>query len=68
MLIITSEKLYGVEYETLDVVFGVTTHSKNIVKNIGADAIIAMRFDSGSISNDMQSVVAYGTAVKFKNQ
>ncbi|WP_243278660.1 heavy metal-binding domain-containing protein [Bacteroides ovatus] len=27
-----------------------------------------MRFDSGSISNDMQSVVAYGTAVKFKNQ
>lgn len=36
MLITTSEKLYGVEYETLDVVFGVTTHSKNIVKNIGA--------------------------------
>ncbi|EGP5620186.1 heavy metal-binding domain-containing protein [Enterococcus faecium] len=101
MLITTSEKLYGVEYETLDVVFGVTTHSKNIgaglknlvggeikaytemqqearkiamdrlkeeAKNIGADAIIAMRFDSGSISNDMQSVVAYGTAVKFKNQ
>lgn len=105
MLIITSEKLYGKEYETLDVGFGVTTHSKNIVKNIGAgfknlvggeikaytemqqearkiamdrlkeeaknigaDAIIAMRFDSGSISNDMQSVVAYGTAVKFKNQ
>ncbi|EGO6539130.1 hypothetical protein WMK_02867 [Enterococcus faecalis ATCC 35038] len=105
MLITTSEKLYGKEYETLDVVFGVTTHSKNIVKNIGAgfknlvggeikaytemqqearkiamdrlkeeaknigaDAIIAMRFDSGSISNDMQSVVAYGTAVKFKNQ
>ncbi|HFE9697304.1 TPA: heavy metal-binding domain-containing protein, partial [Enterococcus faecalis] len=36
MLITTSEKLYGKEYETLDVVFGVTTHSKNIVKNIGA--------------------------------
>lgn len=24
-----------------------------------------MRFDSGSIASDMQSVVAYGTAVKF---
>ncbi|EOL67165.1 UPF0145 protein [Enterococcus faecalis EnGen0247] len=34
MLITTSEKLYGVEYETLDVVFGVTTHSKNIVKKV----------------------------------
>lgn len=31
----------------------------------GADAIVMMRFDSGSIANDMQSVVAYGTAVKF---
>lgn len=32
----------------------------------GADAIVMMRFDSGSISQEMQSVVAYGTAVKFK--
>ncbi|CAK8053950.1 heavy metal-binding domain-containing protein [Eupransor demetentiae] len=32
----------------------------------GGDAIVMMRFDSGSIGNDMQSVVAYGTAVKFK--
>ena len=31
----------------------------------GADAIVMMRFDSGSILQDMQSVVAYGTAVKF---
>ena len=31
----------------------------------GADAVVMMRFDSGSISGDMQSVVAYGTAVKF---
>lgn len=31
----------------------------------GADAVVMMRFDSGSISTDMQSVVAYGTAVKF---
>lgn len=33
----------------------------------GADAIVMMRFDSGSIMQDMQSVVAYGTAVKFIN-
>ncbi|WP_157052285.1 heavy metal-binding domain-containing protein [Lacticaseibacillus brantae] len=31
----------------------------------GADAVVMMRFDSGSIGSDMQSVVAYGTAVKF---
>ena len=30
-----------------------------------ADAVVMMRFDSGSIGNDMQSVAAYGTAVKF---
>jgi uncharacterized protein YbjQ (UPF0145 family) len=32
----------------------------------GADAVVMMRFDSGSIGGEMQSVVAYGTAVKFK--
>lgn len=32
---------------------------------LGADAVVMMRFDSGSISADMQSVAAYGTAVKF---
>lgn len=32
---------------------------------LGADAIVVMRFDSGSIGTDMQSVAAYGTAVKF---
>ena len=31
----------------------------------GADAVVMMRFDSGSIASDMQSIVAYGTAVKF---
>ena len=30
-----------------------------------ADAVVMMRFDLGSIAGDMQSVVAYGTAVKF---
>ncbi|MHC5228953.1 heavy metal-binding domain-containing protein [Enterococcus sp. LJL99] len=32
---------------------------------LGADAIVMMRFDSGTIQSDMQSVIAYGTAVKF---
>ncbi len=32
---------------------------------LGADAVVMMRFDSGSIGEDMQSVAAYGTAVKF---
>ncbi|WP_105957111.1 heavy metal-binding domain-containing protein [Apilactobacillus quenuiae] len=38
---------------------------KDEAKSKNADAIVMMRFDSGSIGNDMQSVVAYGTAVKF---
>lgn len=33
---------------------------------MGADAVVMMRFDSVAISDDMQSVAAYGTAVKFK--
>ena len=102
MIITTANDLKHLDYEIIEVVFGVTTHSKNIVKNIGgslknlvggelkaytelqeearksamerlkkeaekvkADAIISMRFDSGSISNDMQSVVAYGTAIRI---
>ncbi len=34
---------------------------------MGADAIVMMRFDTGSIGDDMQSVAAYGTAVKFND-
>ncbi|GLB46144.1 UPF0145 protein [Philodulcilactobacillus myokoensis] len=33
----------------------------------GGDAIVMMRFDSASIGQDMQSVVAYGTAVKLND-
>jgi uncharacterized protein YbjQ (UPF0145 family) len=102
MLVVTTENIPNKKYEVLGEVFGVTTQSRNILRNIGAgfknivggeigaytemledsrniainrlrksaqkigaDAIVMMRFDSGSISNDMQSVVAYGTAVKF---
>lgn len=104
ILITTTEKIPGKEYEIIGEVFGVTTQSRNMFSDIGAgfksmvggeikgytkmltasrenaidrlkeeaaqvgaDAIVMMRFDSGSIASDMQSVVAYGTAVKFMN-
>ncbi|NLR11524.1 heavy metal-binding domain-containing protein [Levilactobacillus tujiorum] len=102
ILVTTTEKIPGKEYEVLGEVFGLTTQSKNIMRNIGAslknvvggeikdytkmlnesrniaidrlrqnavamgaDAVVMMRFDSGSIGTDMQSVAAYGTAVKY---
>lgn len=34
----------------------------------GANAVLAMRFDSGDISNVMNEVAAYGTAVRVKAQ
>lgn len=104
ILVTTTEQIAGREYEIIGEVFGVTTQSKNVLRNMGAslknivggeiktytemlhesrqkaiermkqeaidkgaDAVVMMRFDSGSISGDMQSVVAYGTAVKFKD-
>ncbi|KRM47077.1 heavy metal-binding domain-containing protein [Lentilactobacillus parabuchneri] len=102
-IITTTEHIPGKDYEVISEVFGLTTQSKNVVRNIGAglknivggeikdytkmldearnvsvdrlrdnaikmgaDAVVMMRFDSGSIGADMQSVAAYGTAVKFK--
>ena len=41
---------------------------KEEAAKMGADAVVMMRFDTGSIAGDMQSVVAYGTAVKYQNQ
>lgn len=32
---------------------------------MGADAVVMMRFDSGSIGQTMNEVVAYGTAVRI---
>ncbi|KRK40351.1 heavy metal-binding domain-containing protein [Loigolactobacillus bifermentans] len=102
LLVTTTEQIPGQTYEVIGEVFGLTTQSKNIVRNIGAglknivggeikdytkmlddarqeavtrlranaaamgaDAVVMMRFDSSAISSDMQSVAAYGTAVKF---
>lgn len=103
MIVTTTERIPGKEYEIIGEVFGLTTQSKNAIsdfgaglksiiggevkaytnmleesrevaverlkenaKSMGADAVVMMRFDSGSIMQEMQSVVAYGTAVKFK--
>ncbi|AUJ31784.1 heavy metal-binding domain-containing protein [Liquorilactobacillus nagelii DSM 13675] len=105
ILIVTTENIPGKKYQALGEVFGVTTQSKNVLRNIGAglknivggeikdytkmleesrqvsverlrqnaakmgaDAVVMMRFDSGSIGQDMQSVVAYGTAVKYLSE
>ena len=35
-------------------------------EKLGADAVIAMRFDSSEIGQTMTEVVAYGGAVKFR--
>ena len=102
LLVTTTEHIPGKEYEVIGEVFGLTTQSKNVLRNMGAaiknvvggeikdytkmldearnisvdrlrknahdmgaDAVVMMRFDSGSIGTDMQSVAAYGTAVKY---
>jgi len=102
LLVTTTEHIPGKQYEVIGEVFGLTTQSKNVLRNMGAalknvvggeikdytkmldearnisvdrlrknardmgaDAVVMMRFDSGSIGTDMQSVAAYGTAVKY---
>lgn len=37
-------------------------------KLMGADAVVMMRFDSGSIGQTMNEVVAYGTAVRLERE
>lgn len=32
-------------------------------KNMGANAVVMMRYDSGELGNNMSEIVAYGTAV-----
>ena len=34
--------------------------------DLGADAVLAMRFDSGELMQNTNEIVAYGTAVKLK--
>ena len=87
MLVTTTERISGQEYEIIGEVFGLKSVVGGEIKGytdmqreardqaierlkaeaskLGADAVVMMRFDSGTIGTDMQSVVAYGTAVKY---
>jgi uncharacterized protein YbjQ (UPF0145 family) len=39
---------------------------RQAAKDKGANAVLAMRFDSGDIENVMNEVAAYGTAAKIE--
>lgn len=43
-----------------------TERMKEAAAKQGANAVIAMRFDTGEIGNNMNEVAAYGTAVKLR--
>lgn len=43
-----------------------TERMKEAASKKGANAVIAMRFDTGEIGNNMNEVAAYGTAVKIR--
>jgi len=43
-----------------------TERMKEAAAKKGANAVIAMRFDTGEIGNNMNEVAAYGTAVKIR--
>lgn len=103
MILVTTEKIEGKEFETLGLVKGSCIQTKNLGKdisqtfknlvggelksytkmmdesramatkrmvmeaqNLGADAIVAVRYASSAIMQGAAEVFAYGTAVKFK--
>jgi uncharacterized protein YbjQ (UPF0145 family) len=43
-----------------------TERMKQAASERGANAVLAMRFDTGEIGQNMNEVAAYGTAVKLK--
>ncbi|MBR6872948.1 MAG: heavy metal-binding domain-containing protein [Ruminococcus sp.] len=43
-----------------------TTRMVDEAKQLGADAVVAMRYASSSIMQSAAEVIAYGTAVRFK--
>lgn len=66
MLTVTTEKIPQREYEILGLVKGSTIQCKNIGRDIGADAVVCMRFATSAIAQGAAEVIAYGTAVKFR--
>ena len=79
MIIATTDKLPGKEYEVLGMVKGNVVQSKHIgkdllagLKNIvggeesmGADAVLMVRYGGAQIMESTAEIIAYGTAVKF---
>lgn len=45
-----------------------TERMKEAAAKKGANAVVAMRFDTGEIGNNMNEVAAYGTAVKVRRK
>ncbi|MBQ8941566.1 MAG: YbjQ family protein [Firmicutes bacterium] len=45
-----------------------TMRMKNDAERMGADAIVCIRYASSAIMAGAAEVIAYGTAVRFKNQ
>ena len=103
MILVTTEKIEGTEFEMLGLVKGSCIQTKNVGKDIsqsfktlvggelksynemmnesramatkrmvqeaeemGADAIVAVRYASSAIMQGAAEVFAYGTAVKYK--
>ncbi|OED29605.1 heavy metal-binding domain-containing protein [Methanosphaera sp. WGK6] len=102
MILSTTEKIPGKDYEVIGLVRGNCVQSTNIVKDItqglktivggelkayteimetarvtaterliehatsmGADAVIMLRYDNGSVTTASAEVLCFGTAVKF---
>ena len=61
MLIVTINEVPGKKIEALGVVRGSTVQSRNL----GADAVVGMRYASASVMQGAAEVIAYGTAVRF---
>ena len=53
MLVVTTENIPGKKYEVLGEVFGVTTQSKNFVRNKGSIRISGTTFSYSLINNLM---------------
>ena len=75
MILTTTETINGKEIETLGLVKGSTNDARALATKrmvgeaeaMGADAIVAVRYSSASVMQSAAEVMAYGTAVRFKN-
>ena len=78
MILVNTDYITGKELEMLGLVKGATIQSKNIGRDItqsfktlvggelGADAVVNIRYASSAVMQGAAEVMAYGTAVKFR--